>query len=539
VIAAAALSAAMAFTLTACGGNSGAGGNGGGAKASISGSQGASTARAAKYLKDAGVSTPVTLNIEYNPDHYGSSSDQEYQDIKEQLEATGLFKVNLQSAEWVTYNAQRVKDAYPIYQMGWFPDYPDPDNYLSVFFGPNNFVNNHFSDAGIDQEIVAEQTDTNPTTRKTKIEQLQNDLADKLSTLPLLQGKQEAVTGLDMTGVQDTLDASFQFRFAGMQKGGSASNEINIGTTDKVTALDPAGSYDNGSYLLEYNVYPFVEGFKPGTPTPAGDIATDCAFSTDGFQYTCHIKPGLKWANGDTLDANDVKFSYDRDIKINNPDGPSSLLENIKSITVPDNLTVVFNLKNANDVTFPQVLASPAGPIVDDQVFPADKLLSDDAIVKANAFAGPYTIDTYQVNNLVHFKANPSYQGLQGLAKNAGVTLKTYAEESNMKLDIENNAIDVAYRSLSPTDTASLQKNKKVKVLYGPGGEIRYLTFNMNTMPGNTPAQKLAVRQAIASSIDRDEISQSVYKGTYEPLCSYVPDGLLGANTAVCDKYNK
>ena len=44
--------------------------------------------------------------------------------------------MNLQSTEWVTYSKDRTADAYPVYQLGWFPDYSDADNYLTPFFVP-------------------------------------------------------------------------------------------------------------------------------------------------------------------------------------------------------------------------------------------------------------------------------------------------------------------------------------------------------------------------------------------------------------------
>ncbi len=101
-------------------------------------------------LEDAGVSTPVDLKLQYNSDHYGSVSADEYAALKSQLEAGGLFKVDMQSTEWTQYNKERVvtedsDGSYPVYQLGWFPDYSDPDNYLSPFFRDGNFVNNGYS----------------------------------------------------------------------------------------------------------------------------------------------------------------------------------------------------------------------------------------------------------------------------------------------------------------------------------------------------------------------------------------------------------
>ncbi|MDR3801665.1 MAG: hypothetical protein Q3X93_09005, partial [Bifidobacterium sp.] len=40
--------------------------------------------------------------------------------------------------------------------------------------------------------------------------------------------------------------------------GADSGNAITIGTTDKITSLDPAGSYDNGSYAVQIQVFPFL-----------------------------------------------------------------------------------------------------------------------------------------------------------------------------------------------------------------------------------------------------------------------------------------
>ncbi|MCL1897639.1 MAG: ABC transporter substrate-binding protein, partial [Micrococcales bacterium] len=296
-------------------------------------------------------------------------------------------------------------------------------------------------------------------------------------------------------------------------------------------------TYDNASYLVQMNVFPFVIGFPQQNPVPTADMAKSCDFSDDGASYICQIKPGLTWANGDPLDAEDVKFSYDRQMAIDDPNGPASLLVNLDSVDVPDPLTVVFNLKDANDVTFPQVLASPVGPIVNKQVFSADAITPAATIVDANAFAGPYTIATYQENELIDFAPNPGYAGVQGAPQNGGITFKFYKKSENMQLEIANGTIDVAWRQLTATDIATLEGSDSVKVLYGPGGEIRYIVYNFEIQPGADDDQRRAVRQAMASVIDRQQLSSEVYLGAYTPLCSFVPDGQLGANTAVCDKW--
>lgn len=324
---------------------------------------------------------------------------------------------------------------------------------------------------------------------------------------------------------------------SGGSTGGASSADsapITFGTTDKVSSLDPAGSYDNGSFMVMNQIFPFVLNSKPGGADPEPDMAESGSFTSPKV-YTVKLKPGLKWANGHVLDSADVKFSFDRQLKINDANGPASLLGNLASVEAPDATTVVFNLTDGDDQTFEQILSSPAGPIVDNEVFPADKIMSDDEIVASKAFAGQYTISAYKKNALISFKAYPGYDGLLGKPKSDNVIIKYYADSNNLKLDIQQGNIDVASRLLTPTDIASLKTDSKVTVNVGPGGELRYIVFNFNTMPFGAktadanPAKALAVRQAMANVIDRAAIAEQVYKGTYLPVYSYVPEGFAGA----------
>ncbi|WP_343056612.1 ABC transporter substrate-binding protein [Modestobacter versicolor] len=323
---------------------------------------------------------------------------------------------------------------------------------------------------------------------------------------------------------------------------GGGGGALTIGTSDKITTIDPAGSYDNGSFAVMNQVYPFLMNTPLGSPDVEPDIAESAEF-TSPTEYTVTLKSGLTFANGNELTSSDVKFSFDRMVAINDENGPASLLYNLDSVAAPDDTTVVFTLKSPEDQVFPQILSSPAGPIVDEDVFAADALTPDQEIVDGEAFAGPYTITGYELNDLVSYQANPEYQGLLGAPKTDEVNVKYYSDASNLKLDVQEGNIDVAFRSLTSTDIDDLRGNDEVKVVDGPGGEIRYITFNFDTQPyGATtaeadPAKALAVRQAVADLIDRQEIADQVYKGTYTPLYSYVPDGLTGATTPLQEKY--
>ncbi|MEU8897870.1 ABC transporter substrate-binding protein [Nocardia sp. NPDC048505] len=309
-----------------------------------------------------------------------------------------------------------------------------------------------------------------------------------------------------------------------------------VGTTDKIFSLDPVAAYDNGSLVVETQIYSYLLNFEPGDTTPKPDAAEKCEFSAPTV-YTCKLKSGLKFANGNPLTAKSVKFSFDRMVKINDPNGPASLLQNLDKTDAPDDLTVNFTLKVANDQTFPAILPTQAGPIVDEKVYPADKVMPDEDVVKAKGYSGPYVIASYDKNKLVEYQAYADYQGILGTPKTKQVSAKYYATSDNMKLDLQNGSLDAAYRSFTPTDVESLKSSDKVKVHEGPGGELRYIVFNMNTMPGGSPEQKLAIRKAMSSTVDREALATGVYKNTYVPAYSPLPQGQPGATEPFKDLY--
>jgi peptide/nickel transport system substrate-binding protein len=138
------------------------------------------------------------------------------------LESTGLFKVEIQGTAYTTYSAERVKDTYPIYQLGWFPDFVDGDNYLFNFLNPENFVHAHYCDNqgptapcvkdGVLPLLTKEETETGQA-RADAFKQIQEKLATgTMPYLPLLSGNQVAVTRTNITGVQETLDPTYLFR---------------------------------------------------------------------------------------------------------------------------------------------------------------------------------------------------------------------------------------------------------------------------------------------------------------------------------------
>ncbi|MCX2970142.1 MULTISPECIES: ABC transporter substrate-binding protein [Streptomyces] len=317
--------------------------------------------------------------------------------------------------------------------------------------------------------------------------------------------------------------------------GGSDEQDeaIVVGTTSKPTALDPAGAWD-GSWELYRNIYQTLLYFPKSSGTPQPDAAESCGFTDNASQlYRCTLKDGLTFANGNALDAQAVKHSFERTLAIKDPGGPRQLLESIDRIETDGDATVVFHLKKSN-ATFPLILATPAASLVDPETFPADRLLESDEIVAS----GPYKLAHYDPRERAELVRNERYGGPAKLHNDA-VTIRYFDDSGPMLEALENREIDLTYRGLSPEQITAVQEgrteNADISLHEAVGTEIRYLVFN----PAFEGAEQPAVRQAIAQLIDRKTLVREVYQRTAEPLYSMVPGGITGHTSAFFDAYGE
>lgn len=180
------------------------------------GAGGPDAKRAAERLEAAGVETPVRFTLHYTSDHYGESSAEEYEAIAKQLNDSKLFRVELASEPWESYAKTRTTGAYPVYQLGTFPDFDDADTYLSPYFSTGNVLKNGFSDAEVEAQLAAQRGEADPVVRAQLIEELQERLAAQLPTLPLLQGTRHLVVASGVSGA--SLDGAFSMRFGNLTR---------------------------------------------------------------------------------------------------------------------------------------------------------------------------------------------------------------------------------------------------------------------------------------------------------------------------------
>ncbi|MGW1378700.1 ABC transporter substrate-binding protein [Streptomyces sp. NPDC002446] len=179
--------------------------------------------KAKAALRSEGLNGKVPLTLYATPDRFGPGTVPAFQEIAQQLNASGLFDAKVRSVPTAEYDKGVRDGRFGVYVKGWVPDYPDPDNFTQPFFGKDSVLSNNYNSSDITGRLLpktADQPDRAAT--KAAFRELQDIIAKDLPIIPIWQGKQYAVAREGVSGLEWTLDSSTVFRFWEIRKSADA-----------------------------------------------------------------------------------------------------------------------------------------------------------------------------------------------------------------------------------------------------------------------------------------------------------------------------
>lgn len=229
-------------------------------------------------------------------------------------------------------------------------------------------------------------------------------------------------------------------------------------------------------------------------------------------EYLFHLRRGVKFNDGKEMDAEDVKYSYDRvrDPKVS--PGANDLLF-VKQIDAVDRHTVRFTL-NAPAATF---LVNLGGKY--NGVIPKDAGGDGKALLTKAVGTGPFSVEEFDPSRRLVLKRNAAYWGAQKPSLES-IVFQAIPDESSIVAGLRTGQLQMAEFS----SALSFRVAKSVATLEAvQAPSTRWVVLDL--AGDQDPTSKPEVRQAIALALDRNAILQIAGNGLGQRL-GVLPPGL-------------
>ncbi|MCV9878075.1 ABC transporter substrate-binding protein [Brenneria izbisi] len=296
-----------------------------------------------------------------------------------------------------------------------------------------------------------------------------------------------------------------------------------IGKAADPQTLDPAVTIDNNDWTVTYPAYQRLVQYKTaggkGSTDVEGELAESWTTSDDQLVWTFKLKPGAKFDDGSDVNADAVKWSFDRLMQIGQ--GPSEAFPKDMQVTVIDPMTVRFTLKTLF-APFLYTLANDGAGIVNPAIADAHPDDQGKSWLAANtAGSGPYKLERWQKGQQLVLVPNPHYNGPKPAFKR--VTVKIIGESSSRRLQLSRGDIDIA-DSLPMDQLAALKKGGVVAVEDYPALRVTYLYLNN----GKAPLNNVDFRRAISWATDYQGMVKGILGGNGKQMRGPIPEGMWG-----------
>ena len=271
----------------------------------------------------------------------------------------------------------------------------------------------------------------------------------------------------------------------------SGSDILRVASLYGVTTWDPSSSYSTEVMYMANCYEPLVYANPAGAADPfSPGLALSWTPSSDGLSWTFKLREGVKFHDGTPFNADAVKYSLGRTMKLNL--GAAYLLSPIKTIEVVDPNTVKF------------VLSEPA-PI--DRIMSADYatwMFSPATKGKSQAWwdkgneagTGPYMLTKYTADQEIDFKANPDWWGGWKDNQFKQIVVQLVGDAGTQRQLLESGAVDTI-NLVARDQVDALKANPDITVYTGPSLNSYLMFFNTQRKPLDNEKVRVALSYAV------------------------------------------
>lgn len=300
---------------------------------------------------------------------------------------------------------------------------------------------------------------------------------------------------------------------------------IVFGGRQAIPVLDPHVRYDWSTRMVQQAVYDALFKYEGDPAEVKPWLAESWDVSEDGLTWTFHLVEGARFHNGDPVDAEAVRYSFERGLVLN-----KGVAWMFKDVLAPENITVI----DPQTVQF--TLSSPFAPfqsflpwwyIVNPNQVQEHEVDGDWGqawLVDHEAGSGPFELGRWEPNVLYEMVARKDYwRGWEsGDKAPAGVIYRIIAEPAAQKAALLRGDADIV-EGLTSDDYTQIASNPNVVIEDHAGMTTFGIKFN--TQRG--PTADVNLRKAIAYAMDYDALIQ-IYNGAAVLETSPIPQAMLG-----------
>jgi len=305
--------------------------------------------------------------------------------------------------------------------------------------------------------------------------------------------------------------------------------------------LDPAAAANTDEFFVLRNVCDGLVTYDPKTLAPAPDLATSWDISSDGTVYTFHLRDGVTFTDGSAFDADSVKYSLDRlaqaatgtsytaGLVLGSVVGWSDVRPAVTKVgdgtptpTTPPAVTSISGVKVVDPKTVEITLTKALPSFLESLTLPGGYIVAkgDSDFTNGPICTGAYKITEFTPQQQLVLDANASYWGGAPAVKH--VVIKVIPQQSEAELEYEAGNLDLV--NVAPTDVQRLQGDATLskQLVKVPLLQTFMLRVNLN----DPVLKDAAVRRALAASIDRQTIVDTVLQGQGVAAEGLFPPGL-------------
>ena len=295
-----------------------------------------------------------------------------------------------------------------------------------------------------------------------------------------------------------------------------SGGNITVTYKDDVATLDPAIGYDWQNWSMIKSLYDGLMDYAPGTTELRPGLAESYEISGDGTVFTFKLREGVKFHNGRTMTAEDVKYSLDRvtNPKTQSPGAgffgsiagydaiSSGETETLSGVKVIDDLTVEISLSRP-DATFLHVMGLNFASVVAKEAVEA----AGADFGKTAMGTGAFKLADWVIGQKLVFAKNENYWR-EGLPYLDSVTFEVGQEPIVALLRLQNGEVDVPGDGIPPAKFQEVMNDPAQAERVIEGGQLHtgYITLNV-TIP---PFDNLDVRKAVNMAINKERITQVI-----------------------------